>query len=86
MWQPGDWRELRTRVKAARAVVTTTQGLAETLARGGRKAARFFARFGISEVLFQRGVSPSVPRPEGDATDGVGTQLSGAPDVTPNPG
>jgi hypothetical protein len=38
------------RVKAARAKVATTSGMAETLARDWRKAAWFYARFGISEA------------------------------------
>ncbi len=49
-------RDLRGRVKAARAVVATTPGLAETLARDWQKAARFYARFGISETQFRHGV------------------------------
>jgi hypothetical protein len=36
--------------------VATTPGLAETLARDGRKAARFYARFGITEGQFREGV------------------------------
>jgi hypothetical protein len=49
-------RELRARVKAAWAVVATTPGLAETLARGWRRAARFYARQRITEVVFRKGV------------------------------
>ncbi len=49
-------RELRARVKAVRVAVSTTPGLAETLAHDWRKAARFYARFGISEVMFRHGV------------------------------
>jgi len=54
-------RELRARVKAARALVTTAPGLAETLARDWRKAARFYARFGITKALFRDGVAASEP-------------------------
>jgi len=54
-------RDFRARVKAARAVVATTPGLTETLARDGRKAARFYARFGIAETLFRQG-GPSPAR------------------------
>jgi hypothetical protein len=46
-------RELRGRVKAARKVVSTTPGLAETLAVDWQKAARFCARFGVIERRFQ---------------------------------
>ena len=49
-------RDLRARVKAARAVVATTPGLAETLKRDLTKAARFYASFGISEIRYRRGV------------------------------
>jgi hypothetical protein len=45
-------RDLRARVKAARAVVSATHGLAETLASDWRKAAAFYARFGITERVF----------------------------------
>jgi hypothetical protein len=49
-------RELRARVKVARSVVSTTPGLAETLAANWQKAKRFYARFGITEGQFRRGV------------------------------
>jgi len=52
-------REIRACVKAARAMVATTPGLAETLARDWQKAARFYARFGITEAMFRDGVPPS---------------------------
>jgi len=49
-------RELRGRVKAARAVVSTTPGLAGTLAANWRRAAEFYARFGVTESMFRSGV------------------------------
>jgi hypothetical protein len=49
-------RDLRGRVKAARAVLSTTPGLAETLVRDWRKATRFYARFGVTEDQFRHGV------------------------------
>ena len=49
-------RDLRGRVKVARAVVSKTPGLAEILARDWRKAAGFYARFGITEKTFREGV------------------------------
>jgi hypothetical protein len=52
-------RELRARVKAARSVVSTTPGLADTLQRDWQKAARFYARFGVTEAMFRFGASPS---------------------------
>ncbi len=47
---------MRARVKAARAAVGATPGLAETLARDWRKAARFYALFGITQNAFRNGV------------------------------
>jgi len=55
-------RDLRGRVKAARAVVSTTLGLAETLARDWQKATRFYARFEITKEQFRRGVLPPIPK------------------------
>jgi hypothetical protein len=37
-------------------MVATTPILAETLARDGRKAARFYAQHGITEAMFRHGV------------------------------
>jgi hypothetical protein len=50
-------RELRARVKVARAVASTTPGVAETLRGDWQKAARFYARFGITEARFRHGVT-----------------------------
>ena len=44
-------RDLRGRVKRARAVVASTPGLVEVLAGDWRKAARFYARFGVTERM-----------------------------------
>ena len=50
------------RVKAARAVVATTPGLAEILRSDGKRAAKFSARYGIPEGMFRYGVpAGSVP-------------------------
>jgi hypothetical protein len=49
-------RDLRGRVKAARAVVSTTPGLGDQIANDWRKAARFYAKFGITEAMFRHGV------------------------------
>ena len=57
-------RDLRGRVKAARAAVSTTPGLAEVLQADWRKAALFYARFGITESLFRVGVPPVHPQSE----------------------
>jgi hypothetical protein len=47
---------MRLRVKRARALVATTPGLAEILASDWRKAARFYAGFGITETQLRHGV------------------------------
>ena len=49
-------RELRGRVKAVRAVIGSTPGLAEVLACDWRRAARFYARFGVTAELVRHGV------------------------------
>jgi hypothetical protein len=46
-------RELRGRVKAARAMDATTPGLADVLRADWRKAASFDARSGITEGMFR---------------------------------
>jgi len=50
-------RDLRARVKAARALVANSPCMAETLARDWRKATWFYARFGITEGQFRFGVA-----------------------------
>jgi hypothetical protein len=62
-------RDLRARVKAARAVVATAPGLAEMLVRNWRAAARFYARFGVTESQFCRGVPVPEPDDETPQTD-----------------
>lgn len=49
-------RDLRGRVKAARAAIATTPGAEEVLGRDWVKAARFYARFGLTETQFRNGV------------------------------
>jgi len=44
-------------VKAARAVVSTTPGLADKLAQDWQSAAQFYARFRVTEAMFRRGVT-----------------------------
>jgi hypothetical protein len=69
---------LRSRVKIARAVVSTTPGLADALREDWRRAARFFARFGITEGQFRNGVSASGRDPGSDEFD-VALGLAGLP-------
>ena len=69
-------RDLRGRVKAARAVVSNTPGLAEILVADWQRAARFYARFGISEVQFRSGI-PDITAEEGGTAKGFISSLSG---------
>jgi len=54
-------RELGARVKAARAIVVATPGLAETLQRDWRKAARFYQRLDVTMAQLWQGVAASSP-------------------------
>jgi hypothetical protein len=72
-------RDLRGRVKAARAAISSTQGAAEILRRDWVKAARFYAKFGITETMVQHGV-PSDDRENGSGSI-VGSWSSGAESV-----
>ena len=49
-------RDLRGRVRAARAAISTAPGGEEVLLRDWQKAARFSARFGVTEHQFRHGV------------------------------
>ncbi len=49
-------RDLRGRVKRARAIIASTPGLCEVLASRRRHGARFYARFGMTEELVRNGV------------------------------
>jgi len=60
-------RDLRGRVKAARAIVSSTPGLAEVIASNWRRAARFYTRNGITEKMFRHGV-PAQAAMEGSTT------------------
>jgi len=50
-------RDVRARVKAARALVASTPGLAETVVSDWRRAARFYSLHGVSESEFRHGVT-----------------------------
>jgi hypothetical protein len=63
-------RDLRGRVKAARAALAATPGAAEAMGEAWRKQAGFRARHEISQAQFRRGVT---------ATKGPGTDAF-APD------
>ena len=69
--RPTEWmiHDIRGRVKAARPVVSTTPGPAEILAFDWRKAARFYARFGVTGTMFQKG-NPRFEVPGEDLQDG----------------
>ena len=93
-------RELRGRVRATRAVIAGSPGLSERLAGDWRMAARFYARFGVTEGQVQHatlaaeeegealaGCTPSsVDRISGDARAGRGSASRGTVDVPPGRG
>jgi len=64
-------RDLRACVKMARAVVSSTPGLAETLAVDWQKAARFYARFRVTEAQFRYGARDA----PGDEADNPASQF-----------
>lgn len=72
-------RDLRGRVKAARAVIVATSGLAETLASDSRKAELFEARYGVTRVQLRGGVPNEIgARPNLDK-DELASWLGGIP-------
>jgi hypothetical protein len=54
-------RELRGRVKAARAALSRARGAEEALRADWRREAAFYARFGITQTQFRHGVAAGVP-------------------------
>jgi hypothetical protein len=50
-------RDLRARLKRARAIISMSPGLAEILASDSHKAARFYARVGVTEAMFRMGAT-----------------------------
>jgi hypothetical protein len=69
-------RDLRGRVKVARAVVSTTPGLAGLLQRDWQRAARFYARFGITEEVIRERVRSDPSSEARAAGDDPGSGLS----------
>jgi hypothetical protein len=55
-------RELRARLKRARAIVARTPGLAESIRRDWKRAAQFYARLRVNEVQLRRGAPSSASR------------------------
>jgi hypothetical protein len=69
-------RDLRGRVKAARAAISIAPGAEEILRRDWVKAARFYGRFEISEAQFRHGVPIGVNCDDsGSGVYGLGTSL-----------
>ena len=64
-------RDLRGRVKRARGVIASTPGLSEALASDWRRAAHFYARFGVTEELVRHGV----PAEGEDLAERVGSPM-----------
>jgi hypothetical protein len=72
-------RDLRGRVKAARATISATPGAEQVLRRDRIKGAQFYARLGISERMFGHGV-PNCPFGE----EGMIDQVRAAPITGPS--
>ena len=66
--------ELRGRVKKARTVIASTPGLVELLANSWQNAARFYARYGVTEELVRHGV-PAVSAEGEDLAERVGSPV-----------
>ena len=64
-------RDLRGRVKRARAVVATTPGLAKMLAGDRQGPARFYAKSGINEVMLW----DEIPTESASSSDGLVTPV-----------
>ncbi len=73
-------RDLRGRVKRARAEIAATPGLAEILATDPRRAAMFYARSGVTEAGVRNGV-PKMAAPNSDVADSFSF-----PELDPRPG
>jgi hypothetical protein len=74
-------RELRARVKTARAVVALTPGLAETLQLDWERAARFYARHDVSKTQFNHGVPPATDADDEDCRDWSWSASTEPPDA-----
>jgi hypothetical protein len=57
-------RDLRGRVKAARAAISATPGAEAGLRRDRTRATQFYAKFGVSEATFLHGATRDVTRPD----------------------
>jgi hypothetical protein len=69
-------RDLRARVKVARAAISATPGADEILRRDWQKAARFYAAFEITEAQFRHGVAELArggPGPSAGTSQGGGS-------------
>lgn len=59
-------------MRATRAILALAPGLEEVLATDWRKAARFYARFGVTEVMLRHGVQASGGVLSGPIEDATG--------------
>jgi len=64
-------RELRARGKAARAVLSKTPRLAESLQRDWGKRAQFYERFGITQAQFRHGVPSDTVEVSAEVVEGL---------------
>lgn len=68
-------------MKAARAVVSRTPGLAQAIAADWQRAARFYARFGISEAQFRHGVRDAEVSEDADLGDSMWSRVDRVAEV-----
>ena len=73
-------RDLRGRVKAARAAVSRTPGALEVLRQDWVKAAQFYVRVGITEWILCHGVPPSGSLSELDSRSELNSPFTDASD------
>ena len=73
--------DLRGRVKAARAAIAAAPGGADALGRDGRRAATFYARWGITEAQFRYGVLGSESGTDGDLAEAMEPCADWIPEV-----
>ena len=73
--------DLRGRVKAARAAITAVPGGKDTLAGDWRKAAVFYARWGVTEAQFRHGVLGSESGADGDLAEAMEPCADWIPEV-----
>lgn len=74
-------RDLRGRVKAARAALSDHPDAKEALRADWHREAAFYERFGISQAEFRQGVQSEIVDPAADAVEGRHSRVDGTMEV-----